>query len=91
MGYGPGIVQKLCARFLQLSKEPATVPPLRSPRFKRQKITNENSIAVVGGIRRRHNNISINSNNNNVQCDTFLKTLVSLINDFSYFLSVVAT
>uniref|UniRef100_A0A0R3RTP6 DUF4801 domain-containing protein n=1 Tax=Elaeophora elaphi TaxID=1147741 RepID=A0A0R3RTP6_9BILA len=50
--YGPGIVQKLCARFLQLFKEPNTVPPLRSPRFKRRKALAENNFAVISEIRR---------------------------------------
>ncbi|CAG9531446.1 unnamed protein product [Cercopithifilaria johnstoni] len=52
ISYGPGIVQKLCARFLQLSKEPNTVPPLRSPRFKRRKSSAENNFTVVSEIRR---------------------------------------
>ncbi|VBB32705.1 unnamed protein product [Acanthocheilonema viteae] len=52
ISYGPGIVQKLCARFLQLSKEPNAVPLLRSPRFKRRKSSAENNFAVISEIRR---------------------------------------
>ncbi|VDK68739.1 unnamed protein product [Litomosoides sigmodontis] len=51
IGYGPGIVQKLCARFLQLSKERNVVPLVRSPRFKRRKVSAENNFTVMGEIR----------------------------------------
>ncbi|VDN24213.1 unnamed protein product [Gongylonema pulchrum] len=59
--YGPGIVQKLRAHFLELSKEqPAVVAHVRSPRFKRLKIAE---------IRRRNSSSSdkFNDSNNNSQ------------------------
>ncbi|VDM14469.1 unnamed protein product, partial [Wuchereria bancrofti] len=47
-----GVVQKLCARFLQLSKESNTVPHLRSSCFKRRKASAENNFTVISEIRR---------------------------------------
>ncbi|EFO17547.2 hypothetical protein LOAG_10952 [Loa loa] len=52
ISYGPGIVQKLCARFAQLSKELNAAPSLRSPRFKRRKSSAENHFTVISEIRR---------------------------------------
>ncbi|EJW85038.1 hypothetical protein WUBG_04052 [Wuchereria bancrofti] len=52
ISYGPGVVQKLCARFLQLSKESNTVPHLRSSCFKRRKASAENNFTVISEIRR---------------------------------------
>ncbi|VDO24862.1 unnamed protein product [Onchocerca flexuosa] len=52
ISYGPGVVQKLCARFLQLSKEHNAVSLIRSPRFKRRKSSAENNYTVISEIRR---------------------------------------
>lgn len=53
--YGPGIVQKLCAKFIQMSKQAEARPQIRSPRFKRRKLTSDN-IPVVAETRLKATN-----------------------------------
>ncbi|KAM3727718.1 Rootletin [Dirofilaria immitis] len=80
ISYGPGVVQKLCARFLQLSKESNAVSLIRSPCFKRRKSLAEKNFTVISEIRRCNtqtlttsdltNNILLNTTEKNMNfCD----------------------
>ncbi|VDM98718.1 unnamed protein product [Thelazia callipaeda] len=80
INYGPGIVQKLCARFLQLSKDSYNMPPIRSPRFKRCKSLAENTYAMVKEIRQCNTQMlpsELNREQENKQSNLFPATEIN--------------